>query len=291
MRATWAASMESNPDATSHTWNVRMDGWRARPAGGQAVAPIPAINSRCRMRHSKVRLVRCRDLEELRVVLRANLLVHRLLNPIVALHHGPRPVERIRIVKRDVHLHRLAAIDQSKALDNVQLLAMWRPEIIDERLFIEPDRIDHERIAFVVADRLAIPGRLPIGRMGYVEIDMPDLLIIRIDHYDFLRRLDEVERLEAVQMKSGNARRHAERMRRKGKFSGQNLRVVLLHALHDPGLENAGAGEIGNKVVRLLPGSSRLLIADPRMGGIVMEGTRYAGHYGKIYVEREPPDV
>src|SRR5215471_7613261 len=120
---------------------------------------------------------------------------------------------------------------------------------------------------------------------------MPDLLVIRIDHYDFLRRLDEVERLEAVQMKSGNTGRHTERMRRKGEFSSQNLGVVLLHALHDPGLQNGGAGEIGDKVGWLFPSSSSLLIADPRMDGIVVQGTRYAGNDGEIYVEGEPPDT
>src|SRR6266403_4993264 len=105
--------------------------------------------------------------------------------------------------------------------------------------------------------------------MRHVEIDVPDLLVVRIYHYDLLRRLDEVERLEAVQMKPRNAGRHTERMRRKADLSGQNVRIVLLHALHDPGLENGGTAQIGNKVVWLLAGSGSFLIADPRMGGIV----------------------
>src|ERR1700687_5168818 len=107
--------------------------------------------------------------------------------------------------------------------------------------------------------------------MRHVEIDVPDLLVVRIYHYDLLRRLDEVERLEAVQMKPGNAGRHAERMRRKADLSGQNFSIVLLHAFHDPGLENGGAPQIGNKVVWLLAGSPGLLIADPRMGRVVAQ--------------------
>src|SRR5438874_7717997 len=99
--------------------------------------------------------------------------------------------------------------------------------------------------------------------MRHVEIDASDLLVVRIYHYDFLRRLDEVERLEAIQMESGNTGRHAERMRRKGVLSSQNFRIVLLHSLHDPRLQNGGASEIGNKVGWLLPGSGSLLIADP----------------------------
>src|SRR3984893_4170171 len=126
--------------------------------------------------------------------------------------------------------------------------------------------------------------------MRYVEIDVPDLLVVRIYHDDLLRRLDEVERLEAVQMKPGNAGRHAERMRRKADLSGQNFRIVLLHALHDPGLQDGGAAKIGNEVVWLLAGSPALLIVDPRMGGVVVQRTRSAGNDGKIHVEGEPAD-
>src|SRR6266850_2350331 len=80
----------------------------------------------------------------------------------------------------------------------------------------EHDRNDHQGVAFVAADRLAVPGRLRIGGVRHVEIDAPDLLVVRIYHYNFFRGLDEVKRLETVEMKSGNTGRHAERMRRKG---------------------------------------------------------------------------
>src|SRR5207248_2445204 len=127
---------------------------------GSVIAWRSAACGQC---HSEIRLVRYRDLEELLVVFRADLLAYWPLNTIVTLHHRPRRVESIRIVKRDVHLHRLAAVNESEALHDVQLVGMWRAEIVDERLVIQPDCIDHQRVPFVVADRLAVPGRLWTG--------------------------------------------------------------------------------------------------------------------------------
>src|SRR5690242_1506305 len=92
-------------------------------------------------------------------------------------------------------------------------------------------------------------------------------------------------------MKSGNTGGHAERMRCKGELSSQHLRVVFLHSFHDPGLQNGGAGEVSNKVRWLLPSPDSLLIADPRMGGIIVQGTRCPGNNGKINVEGEPADI
>src|SRR5215469_6376907 len=80
-------------------------------------------------------------------------------------------------------------------------------------------------------------------------------------------------------------------MRSKGILSSQNLRVILLHAFHDPRLQNGGAAEIGNKVVWLFAGSGSLLIADSGMGGIGMQGTGTAGNNRKIHVEGEPPNI
>jgi len=43
---------------------------------------------------------------------------------IVTLLHRPRRVESIRIVKCDVHLHRLAVVNPSEAFDDVQFFSM-----------------------------------------------------------------------------------------------------------------------------------------------------------------------
>src|ERR1700681_4991672 len=86
------------------------------PAGRSCGASTRRDNHLAGERRSEIRLARYRDREELLVVLRANFLVHWLLNTIVTLHHGPRRVEGIRIVERDVDLHRRTAVDQLEAL-------------------------------------------------------------------------------------------------------------------------------------------------------------------------------
>ena len=79
-------------------------------------------------------------------------------------------------------------------------------------------------------------------------------------------------------MKAGNAGRPARGVPRKGDLSSEYLRVVLLHALHHPGLENGGIGEIGDEIGRLLAGRGGLLVADTRMGGIAPHRTGRAGN-------------
>src|SRR5262245_61199601 len=94
-------------------------GESARPRSVQRGAPLTVADA-----ISKIWLGRFRDLEELGVVLRADFLGHRALDAVVALRHGPRRVEGIRILERDVHLHRLAAVNQPEPFDDVQLLGM-----------------------------------------------------------------------------------------------------------------------------------------------------------------------
>src|SRR6266853_2256846 len=94
-------------------------------------------NPRSKLR-SEIHLVCHRNVivEQMLVVLGANFLCHGALNSIVALYHRPRRVESIRVLERNVHLHRLAAVDQLKALDDVQLVGMWRAEIIYKSLVV-----------------------------------------------------------------------------------------------------------------------------------------------------------
>ena len=48
---------------------------------------------------------------------------------------------------------------------------------IDKGLVTQSDGVDNERIAFIVADRFAVPGNPGFLGMGYVEIYPADLLI------------------------------------------------------------------------------------------------------------------
>src|SRR5215469_12564081 len=94
----------------------------------------------------------------------------------IALHGVPGHREGARIIDVNVHLQRLAAVDQVEALDHVQLFGVWRPEAVDKRPVIESDGIDNERIAFVVADRFAVPGCLGVLRMLVGEVDAANVI-------------------------------------------------------------------------------------------------------------------
>jgi hypothetical protein len=48
----------------------------------------------------------------------------------------------------------------------VELLGVWRAVIVDERPVIEADRVDDERVTFVVADRLAVIGGFGLAECG-----------------------------------------------------------------------------------------------------------------------------
>ena len=91
----------------------------------------------------------------------------------------PRPglIIGVRILDPNVRFQFVAAADQSPALDNVEFFGMWGPVIIDKGLLTQSDGVDNERIALIVADRLAVPGDRGFLGMGYVEIYPADLLI------------------------------------------------------------------------------------------------------------------
>src|SRR5262245_9230990 len=81
----------------------------------------------------------------------------RSFEPVEPLDRVPRRGESARILDVNLHLELLAAIDHAVALHHMQLLAMWCAVVVDERLGVEPDRVDHQRVAFVVADGFAVP--------------------------------------------------------------------------------------------------------------------------------------
>ena len=53
-------------------------------------------------------------------------------------------------------------------------------------LSLKPDSIDHQCVALVMADRLAVPGRLQIAGMRHIEIHVAHLLVTRKDHHNYL---------------------------------------------------------------------------------------------------------
>ena len=94
---------------------------------------------------------------KLPIFLGADLLGKRLLNAPIALDRRPCLVKGIGIVDADQHFELLAAIDEPPPLDDVELVGMRRAEIVDSRPVIQADRVDYQRVAFVMADRLTVP--------------------------------------------------------------------------------------------------------------------------------------
>ena len=123
--------------------------------------------------------------------------------------------------------------------------------------------------------------------MGHVHIDVPDLAIARIDQQDFLRRLDDIDRLDDEQRKSRNAARQAAPARRGPEFAREHLVVVAFQFRDGPGLQ-IGVVEIGDAVGR----GARLIVAPEGIFRIVGHGlgTRTRDRR-EVRIDRDPSIV
>src|SRR5260370_32901733 len=97
-------SLSSGRPPGSGLWPAR---WQA-PAGPVGFAH-PTAPARRVYRHplSEIRLVRDRDviIEQVLIVLGADFLAQRLLQPPVTLDNQPRLIENVRILTREITLH------------------------------------------------------------------------------------------------------------------------------------------------------------------------------------------
>lgn len=118
--------------------------------------------TRCRCdRRSEIRFVRDRNMKvvirEMRGVLGTGDFDHGLL-PAPEIRRGrPRLPECGRIVNDHGDVERLAVRRRSPPLLNMQVIAVRCAVFVDKGPGIQADRIDHQRVAFVVADRLPVP--------------------------------------------------------------------------------------------------------------------------------------
>src|SRR5262249_37329468 len=160
----------------------------------------------------------------------------------------------------------------AKALDDMQLLGVRSLVAIDERLGVETDSVDDQRVALVVANRFSVPRRLDVQRMLVGEIDVADLVIGLPDHQDLLRPLHEEERMNAMQNDTRNTNRPTRRLRGKAAFAGTNDLVVLAQILFRPGLQDR-AVRVADGDGRLLSGPAKILVGDPRNAAIPGDGT------------------
>ena len=111
---------------------------------------------------SKIWLLRHRravvDPERVNIVLGAYVLSRQgPVHTIILSQRLPGLVERAGVI--DVHkdFQLLAVLDKPPAFHDVQLIGMRRAPIVQERLVVEADGIDDERIPLVMTDRFSVP--------------------------------------------------------------------------------------------------------------------------------------
>src|ERR1700726_2561574 len=82
---------------------------------------------------SEIRLVGNRDVivEQMLVVLGADVFGDLALRTPIAPHARPRLVKGVRVLDGEGRFHHLAVVDYPPALDDVQLLGMRRTVIVD----------------------------------------------------------------------------------------------------------------------------------------------------------------
>src|SRR5262245_17456668 len=85
--------------------------------------------------------------------------------------------EQFRIRDRRLHFEPIG-LRQAEALDDVHLLAVPQALVAEERIGREADGIDDERVAFPVADRVAVEREIGIlGMLAAVREDLPPLRV------------------------------------------------------------------------------------------------------------------
>src|SRR5882672_5779348 len=149
--------------------------WRARAAtcigGDYARSPTQT--------RSEIRLVGHWDrtdtlIQVIAIVLGTTLLFQRSsLHPPITLNCRPGHVEGAWIVDRHTDLQCLSVVDQAETFDDMDLGRVWRAVIVDESPVVQPNRVDDQRVAFIMADRLPVPAWCNIRRMRHIHIDMP----------------------------------------------------------------------------------------------------------------------
>lgn len=105
-----------------------------------------------------------------------------------------RPCLRVRlwIVEGNVKLQ-MVLIDAPKPLDEVQLIAMRAAHVIEPGLIVKSYGIDHQRISFVSADRIAPPGRIWICRVLSIHGNLQPGCPVFKNDVDEVRGLNELE--------------------------------------------------------------------------------------------------
>src|SRR6266436_9003392 len=122
------------------------------------------------------------------------------------------------------------------------------------------------------------------------EIDVTNLMIGLPDHENLLRPLHEEERMNAMQIESGNADRPTGRLRGKAALAGKHDLVVLAQLLFRPGLQYGAVG-IADGDRGLSPGPAKVLVGDMGAGGIPGDGTWAGRRLSVLGNHGNPADI
>src|ERR1700730_3887770 len=121
----------------------------------------------------------------------------------VTLTRVPWHRECTGVLNMNPDVQRLAAIDQLEALHDVELGRVGRTEIVDISPVVKVYGVDHQRVTvFIMPDGFAVPRRLRIGGVGYVQVDVMQLEVLSPNHHHFVRRLNKEYRVDRVEQKA-----------------------------------------------------------------------------------------
>ena len=101
-----------------------------------------------------------------------------------------------------------------------------------ERAALDAHCVDHQHVAFVMADRIPIPGRRDLSRMSFVHAHVPQFRALAVDHQDVVRPLQDLQ--QEVPKHIRDAAGPALVARRRITLAGRGNLAVLLHDIGCP---------------------------------------------------------
>src|SRR4030095_15816030 len=76
----------------------------------------------------------------------------------------------------------LAELGARIPLDGLELLRVRMADEVEPEEIVEPDRLDDERVALPVTDRVAVPrGLLVVGMLAAIHEDLPEAMDVALE--------------------------------------------------------------------------------------------------------------
>src|SRR5689334_18751865 len=76
----------------------------------------------------------------------------------------------------------LAELGARIALDGLELFRVRMAHKIEPEKIVEPDRLDHQRVALPVTDRVAVPrGLFVVGMLAAIHEDLPETMDVALE--------------------------------------------------------------------------------------------------------------